>query len=209
MTQHQIALEWALAQVGKGEVPPGSNRGPFVQFCQSHTWLKGTGWAWCRAFTLTARTVGGDKPEDGSAGAWDALARAQVRGQALAPSAYRLATPGDEVILAEGAGHACLLRSVSDVGGQVVLNCVDGNWGDRVSLTQHPLSIVKGFIHWPEQGQKPQLKPPRVQVVGGASGKRHLVTRGGFKVPLPNTRFVALIRRANGLVYTERLDRPH
>lgn len=206
---HDSALHWALAQVGKTEIPPGSNRGPFVQFCQRATWLGGTGWAWCRAFTLRARIEGGDKPEDGSAGAWDALSRAQARGQALAPSAWRLAIPGDEVILAEGAGHACMLHSAATVGGQVVLNCVDGNWGDKVSLTQHPLSIVKGFIHWPEQGQKPQPKPPHVQVVGGVTGKRHIVTRRGFKVPLPNTRFFGLVRRRNGLVYAEQLERPH
>lgn len=185
-TQHQRAVAWALAQVGKGEVPPGSNQGPFVQFCQSHTWLGGTGWAWCRAFTLTARCEGGNKPEDGSAGAWDALDRARARGQALTPAQHSLAIPGDEVILASGAGHACLLLGISTVGGQQVVNTVDGNWGDKVTKTSHPLAEVKGFIHWPEPRIAPKPAPaPRAQVVGAASGKRHLVTRGGIKIPLP------------------------
>lgn len=205
-SQHSRALEWALAQVGKQEVPAGSNRGPFVQFCQRATWLGGTGWAWCRAFTLRARIEGGNKPEDGSAGAWDALERARKRGQALPPSAYHLTSPGDEVILNVGSGHACMLRGVGTVGGQVVLNCVDGNWGDRVALTQHSLSTVRGFIHWPEHPAVKPEKRPHVQVVGGASGKKKLVTRHGFKLPIPQFR---LVRRDNGLVYTEPVEPPH
>jgi hypothetical protein len=127
----------------------------------------------------------------------------------LTPRQFSLAIPGDEVILSEGAGHACMFRSVTSVGGQVMLNCVDGNWGDKVSLTHHPLSGVKGFIHWPEQGQKPPARPPKAQIVTSASGTRKLVTRGGFKVPLPNTRWVELIRQKSGDVFAEELDRPH
>lgn len=206
---HEKALRWALAQVGKGEQPPGSNTGAFVEFCQRATWLGGTGWPWCRAFVLRARIEGGDRPEDGSAGAWDALRRAQRRGQALTPRQWHLAVPGDEVILSEGAGHACMLRFMSTVGGQLVANTVDGNWGDKVTLTQHPLSIVKGFIHWPEQGVKRPVKPPRGQVVGDRKGRRTLVTRHGHKLPLPNLRRYVLVRQKTGDVFAEQIDHPH
>ena len=188
VSMHAAALKWALAQVGKTEIPSGSNTGPFVILCQRATWLGGTGWAWCRAFTLRARMEGGDKPEDGSAGAWDALSRAQSRGQALTAAQWHLAVPGDEVILSEGAGHACMLRGVQTVAGRIVCETVDGNWGDKVTLTSHDLGIVKGFIHWPEQGVKTPVRPPRSQVVGGADGKRKLVTRGGKTLPLPKKR---------------------
>ena len=43
---HGLALEWARQHVGEREDPPGSNRGRFVQLCQSQTWLGGTGWPW-------------------------------------------------------------------------------------------------------------------------------------------------------------------
>lgn len=208
MTQHSAALTWALAQVGKGELPPGSNKGTFVQFCQSASWLKGTGFAWCRCFTLRARLEGGNVPEDGSAGAWDAFKRATARGQTLTAAQYAHAIPGDEVILKTGAGHACLLRSVSTVGGQQVVNTVDGNWGDRVTLTSHALADVLGFIHWPEQTVAKPVVPPRAQVVIGAEKKPRLVTRKGRVLPLPKV-VVRLVRRQNGLVYAEPLDRPH
>jgi hypothetical protein len=208
VTQHSAALTWALDQVGKGEVPRGSNRGKFVQFCQSHTWLKGTGWAWCRAFVLTARVVGGNKPEDGSAGAWDAFKRAKARGHTLTAAQYAHAIPGDEVILKTGAGHACLLRSVTAVGGQLVVNTVDGNWQDKVTLTSHALKDVMGFIHWPEQNIAKAAPAPRAQVVVGAERKPKLVTRKGRVLPLPKV-VIHLVRRANGLVYAEPLDRPH
>lgn len=208
MTQHSRALTWALSKAGKGEVPRGSNRGAFVQACQRATWLGGTGFAWCRGFTLLARTCGGNMPEDRSAGAWDAFARAKARGHTLTADQYSHAIPGDEVILRTGAGHACLLRNVSTVGGQLVVNTVDGNWGDRVTLTSHALRDVLGFIHWPEQTTAVPVKAPRAQVVIGAEQKPRLVTRKGRVVPLPRV-VVRLRRRVNGLVYAEPSDRPH
>lgn len=35
--------------LGKHEEPMGSNRGPYVERMQHHTWLPGSGWPWCVA----------------------------------------------------------------------------------------------------------------------------------------------------------------
>ena len=58
MSGHSNVVAWCKMQVGETETPPGSNSGAFVQFCQSHTWLKGTGWPWCAAFVVTAISEG-------------------------------------------------------------------------------------------------------------------------------------------------------
>lgn len=183
--KHAATLAWAEAQVGKHEVPLGSNTGTFVESCQRATWLAGTNWAWCRAFSLKAHLEGGFILPDESAGAWDALERARKRGDALVPSAYHLVTPGDEVIWATGSGHCSIFKGTTVIGGEVFVLTVDGNVSDGVRDCSRPLSQVKGFIHWQEQSVPDGRKPPRAQVVGSVSGHRQLVTAKGRVVKLP------------------------
>jgi hypothetical protein len=183
--KHRATLAWAQKQIGQHEQPSGSNRGAFVQTCQAATWLAGTGWAWCRAFSLKAHQEAGFALPDESAGAWDALDRARKRGDAIAPAAYHLAIPGDEVIWSFGSGHCSILKGFTVIGGITYVITIDGNVSDRVEQCQRPLGLVKGFIHWQEKGIPDPVKPPRVQVVGGVSGNRQLVTKGGKVVKLP------------------------
>ncbi len=169
-TKHQLTVAWAVDTIGQQEAPLGSNRGPFVEFCQSHTWLKGTGWPWCAAFAVTAVEEGGleDYP-DKTAGAWDLLARARRRGWARGPQ-YRPAA-GDIVVFNIGAGHCGIVESSSPLA----VTSIDGNSGDKVSRWTRSRSDVRGFVAWPENLRefKPS-KRPRWQLVTSASGTRRL-----------------------------------
>lgn len=188
--KHAKSVQLAEAAIGQHEVPLGSNTGPFVQKCQAASWLAGTGFAWCRCFVLEIHQEAGFLLPDQSAGAWDALARAQARGDALSPQAGRThAIPGDEVIWAFGSGHSSILKGFTTIGGETYVISIDGNVSDRVEQCQRPLSLVKGFIQWREKiVSVPAVQPPRAQVVGGVSGHRQLVTTKGRVVPLPRKR---------------------
>lgn len=200
--KHAETVAWARAQLGKSEIPSGSNAGAFVRFCQSASWLGGTGWPWCRAFSLRAHLEGGFTLPDGSAGAWDALERARGRGDALPPAEYRKAVPGDEVIWSFGSGHCSILESFSRRAGVVYVQTIDGNVRDRVTRCERPLGQVRGFIRWRETpvAVKP-VRPPRAQVVGGASGRRKLVTRKGRVVSLPQGRSTPVAGNGLGGAY--------
>jgi len=175
-------LKYAAGFLGAGEYPPGSNRGPFVEFCQQHTWLKGTGWPWCAAFAVTVvQEGGGVEYPDRTAGAWDLLERARKRGWACSA---KTAVPGDLVVFNIGSGHVGVVEKIEN--GNVI--SIDGNAGDAVSRCTRPLSKVRGFVHWPEDvpAHKP-VKAPKVQVVGSASGTRKLVV-AGKSLPLPKAK---------------------
>ena len=180
MTKHETTLAWAVSKLGETEAPPGSNRGPFVQYCQSHTWLGGSGWAWCAAFVVTAvQEGGGEEYPDKTAGAWDLLARATKRGWAVGASKVK---PGDLVVFNIGSGHVGVVEQIKN--GQVT--SIDGNSGDAVKRCTRPLGLGRGFVSWPENlpAHKPS-KPPLAHVVGGESGRRKLVI-GPVKLPLPS-----------------------
>ena len=182
VTKHYLAVLAARADIGQHEQPLGSNTGAFVIACQRATWLGGTGWPWCRGSVLKWRKQAGDKPGDGSAGAWDALERARKRGEVLDPGGWANAIPGDEVIWNVGSGHSSLLEEPV-VGG--VVRSIDGNSADSVRRCERPLSQVRGFIAWPETpGSGGRNRKPLAQVVGGESGRRKLVV-GKLRVPLP------------------------
>jgi hypothetical protein len=208
--KHAATVSYAESKVGQREEPLGSNTGVFVRFCQRHTWLGGTKWPWCRGFNLTViKEGGGFTYPDGSAGAWDALDRARKRGWALALGEYGKAIPGDEVIWNIGSGHASILKGLSVRGGAAYVQSVDGNVSDSVADRERPLSLVRGFIHWPEAPVFAYaVKPPRVQVVGSASGTRKLVTRGGKVVPLPKARRVDVEVDGKLILKDQRLSNP-
>lgn len=180
MTKHQMVLAWALSQVGQREEPMGSNRGAFVEFCQSHTWLKPGAWPWCAAFAVTAIEEGaGVEYPDPSAGAWDLLARAAKRGWAR-PGNFKGVKPGDLAVFNIGSGHIGVVSKVT------TKQCfsVDGNAGDMVRECARPITSVRGFVCWPED-LPPREKSKRfVQIVGGESGRRKLVV-AGKAIPVP------------------------
>jgi len=180
VTKHEQVVHWAMMQVGQREEPAGSNRGPFVEFCQQHTWLKGSGWPWCAAFVITAIEEGaGVQWPDPTAGAWDLLARATKRNWSR-PRNYKLVQPGDVVVFNIGSGHTGIVTKVTSK--QVF--SVDGNASDQVKECARSLDSVRGFICWPENLPARQQSTRFAQVVGGESGRRKLVV-AGVVVPLP------------------------
>ena len=183
--KHEKSVAAAVADIGQREDPMGSNTGGYVLTCQRATWLTGTRFPWCRGATLKWRVQGGDKPGDRSAGAWDALERARKRDEVLDRGDWGRAIPGDEVIWNVGSGHSSLLERVdTSVTAGVMIHTIDGNSGDQVKRCTRPLSQVRGFIAWPDApGLGGQSRKPRVQVVGGESGRRKLVV-GRVALPM-------------------------
>jgi hypothetical protein len=181
---HAATVSWAVSHIGKTEEPMGSNSGPFVQACQKCTWLGGTGWPWCSAFTLAATQAAGFFGLDRTASAWDALDRAARKGWSLPPEKFPAAVSGDLVVFNIGSGHVAVLEKFESVGGETVVHTIDGNASDQVKRCERPLSLVRGFITWPEKDLPAGRQRKLVQVVGGESGKRKLVV-GPVKVPLP------------------------
>lgn len=182
VTRHQKTLTWAVNEIGTKEIPPGSNTGARVLWYQRNgTWLSGTGWPWCVAFANCAvRFGGGFDGLDRTAGAWDALARAGKKG--WASTNPKVVMPGDLVVFNTGSGHIAVVERVEND----TVYSVDGNASDQVKRCERPLSSVKGFICWPEDGaQKASARKPLMQVVGGESGRRKLVV-GPLKVRLPS-----------------------
>ena len=121
---------------------------------------------------------------DRTAGAWDALDRAQKKGWSLPPSAWAQAIPGDGVVFNVGSGHIAMLSA--PVGKDGIVHTVDGNASDQVKRCERPLTSVRGFIAWPEDGIQVATKRVKLmQVVGGESGNRKLVV-GPLRVKLPS-----------------------
>lgn len=183
--KHKAALAAAIRDIGKTEVPLGSNTGAYVLSCQRASWLGGTGWPWCRAGVLKWRREAGDKPGDLSPGAWDALARARKRGEVLEPRDWHKVIPGDEVIWSIGSGHSSLLeRFTVGADGQVLVHTIDANASDMVKRCTRPLELVRGFICWPETGHPAPARRPVFTLVGSQTGTRKLAV-GPVRVPLP------------------------
>lgn len=181
MTKHQKALEWAIKEIGVRESPMGSNTGPVVKTYQAlGTWLPGTGFPWCAGFANLAVIRGGYTGLARTAGAWDALARAAKQG--FATTDWKLVRPGDLVVFNVGSGHIAVVEKIVDG----FVRSVDGNSSDQVKRCERPLSLVRGFICWPEDGvEKASARKPLAQVVGGESGRRKLVV-GKLKVRIPD-----------------------
>jgi hypothetical protein len=187
MSQHQDALKWARSHMGEHEQPMGSNRGTFVQACQSSTWLGGTGWPWCVSFWVKAWTEAGRKLPYRGAGAYEFLRWHQKNLPAwIVP--IEKAKPGAAIIWNIGSGHQSMLdRPFKDTKPNVVT--VDGNVGDEVQRCTRDHSRVRGVVDPPEDvGVVVPAKPPLFEVVSSASGhkKIYVSTAGavGKKLPL-------------------------
>lgn len=197
---HGKALAWANGQLGKGEAPPGSNSGVFVESCQAATWLAGTRWPWCVAFFQKAwQTTGYRMPWLG-AGAYAFYDWAKAAGWLVK---WGDAVPGDAVILNIGAGHCAMLKAkVDDVGN---VPTVSGNYDDKVSDHTFAIGQVRGFIHIPADKEKVVVqpaKPPVFEVVTSASGKRKLVYVSGQKAI--SKRLGKLLNRYGGITITRK-----
>jgi hypothetical protein len=181
MTKHELALVWARAQVGKREVPPGSNTGPFVRECQAATWLGGTHWPWCCGFWLKAWRQAGYKFPYLGAGAWAMLDWYRTHLPSWVVPIER-AKPGAAVIWSFGSGHCSMLaRPYTDT--KPMVHTVDGNVSDMVATRVRPVSLVRGVVDPPEKivGVVKPAKKPVYEVVGSENGHAVVVYVSGAK----------------------------
>src|SRR4051794_34480394 len=125
-TAVKAVLDRARGYIGQHEVPMGSNRGAFVQECQHHTFLGGTGWPWCAAFCHRVFDEAKLPFPYKSASAYGMYAWAQKAGWARTTPA-----PGMLAVVNEGAGHICIVESY-DTKTRVVTS-IDGNVSNQVS----------------------------------------------------------------------------
>jgi CHAP domain-containing protein len=176
MLLHDKVVEWAKSEIGTQEIPLGSNRGPKVEWYQSHDWLAGVGYPWCVCFFLTAWAEGAHKPLPiPTPGAHDFFARYKKLGWAV--DRHKV-TPGDAVIWNVGSGHLSMFLRFE---GNIVVT-VDGNVSDRVMIRKRNISLVRGFIHVPEVHVAVAPKIPLFTVTTSVNGHRKMVlTRKTYK----------------------------
>jgi uncharacterized protein (TIGR02594 family) len=167
----------AKGEIGVGEQPPGSNRGPKVQEYQRATWLPGTGWPWCAAFTCWCYRQAGHPLPEPSAGAFDLVDRAVSHGWGKEVPVSQ-AKPGDLVAFRIGSGHVGLFESRSAREGTV--NTIDGNTSDKVARRTRPAGLIYRVVRVAESAGSEQRipKPPFSVVVTSESGTRQVVYRG-------------------------------
>jgi len=168
MTVNQRIVSFVKGELAKGvhEVPMGSNRGPRVEWYQSHDFLAGGGYPWCVTVWLSACAEAGAPFPYKSPGAYNLYDWCKKHG-------YVTSSPnvGDGVCFNLGAGHwATFLRFE---GNYVVT--IDGNVGDRVQECKRPRSVVRGYVN-PAKGTPPaKVKVPLWVVTTSVNGHRQVV----------------------------------
>lgn len=172
-------VELARTHKGKTEIPPASNRGPFVEACQKATWLPGTGWPWCAAFVCYVAREAGVPLQFNSAGAHDIRDRYQKAGFGVTLAE---AKPGDVIDFNIGSGHTGIL--VAKSGGNVIT--VDGNWANAVTEHATSQSLVRGVWRIPgvetsKPPPEPKKKLPPFVVATSMSGHRKVLFTGSKK----------------------------
>lgn len=201
-TYGAAALRIALRQVGVKEEPANSNTGPMVRAYQSATDVPGTGWPWCAAFALWCyRQAGAGQPY---LSAYVPALRNwyQAHQRRLAAAQVK---PGDFVIYEwehdQTPDHIGLFRRWMDAG-HTKFEAVEGNTsirndsnGGEVMIRLRNVSNVAMFA-----------RPVGARVPVGV--KFDPLT-GQPKPRLFQPSTWKLVRRRNGLVYTEPVDRPH
>ena len=167
----------AKSHVGRGEVPPGSNTGPFVVECQRATFLPGTGWPWCAAFVCKVAADLAVPLSWPSAGANALADRYAPNGGVSIVTSH----PGMVVDFNIGSGHTGILVSY-DIGSGTITT-IDGNWGDEVALVKHRITEVRKIWRIPGvvyhraavTAPIPAKRLPPFVVTTSASGHRKLV----------------------------------
>lgn len=166
---HEKALAVARGELGVREVPMGSNTGPRVRQYQAATFLGGTGWPWCAAFTCWVWQRAGKPLPYKTASAYGMLNWAKSVGWAK-PSHDLI--PGDLVVFNVGSGHI----GVFERWDGSICHTVDGNHFNMVARGYRNHSLVAGGIHIPETVHRPVHVPkPYWVIAGNENGKRVLL----------------------------------
>ena len=131
-TLGDVAVHYALREVGVHESPWGSNAGPRIHTYQSVTGAYNA--AWCASFVSWCyRQAGYRGTVTAGAWAWENLAPRVV---------LELARPGDPVIFNIGTGHIGLYLSHNSMD----VKTVDGNTSDQVAVRDRPLADIRTII---------------------------------------------------------------
>lgn len=166
---HEKALAAAKSQVGVREVPMGSNTGPMVRVYQNATFLGGSGWPWCAAFTCWVWERAGHPLPYKTASAYGMLNWARGAGWVI-PS--KQLTPGDMVVFNVGSGHI----GIFERWGGEVCHSIDGNHLNMVARASRHHSLVAGGIHVPERVHVDVHVPEPYWVIAGSeNGHRKLL----------------------------------
>ena len=169
----------AKTHLGQHESPMGSNTGAFVESCQRCTFLAGTGWPWCAAFVCKVAKQCGVPLAYNGAGAHDLADHHQATAQTVAT-----AQPGDVCDWNVGSGHTSIL--VSKQGSS--WTTIDGNWGDQVSETNHPVMELRKVWRIPGVSGAPAPPPrkrlPVFTVATSQHGQRKILFRARTKAGL-------------------------
>lgn len=168
--KHQAAVRIAAGEVGTRENPMGSNSGWRVRQYQAATFLGGTGWPWCAAFTCWVWEHAGHKLPYRTASAYGMLSWA--RGAGWAKASHDL-TPGDLVVFNVGSGHIAIFERWD---GDTI-HTIDGNHLNMVARASRHRSTVAGGIHIPETPVAPPKPVPKPYwvIATSESGHRKLI----------------------------------
>lgn len=173
MTISELALQFAISQIGQQEIPKGSNRGPMVDEYQERVGLDlRRGSPWCMAFIFwcfdeAAKEMKVYNPAIRSAGCLDVWHRANKLDYPKQLTATKAKTdwsrvkPGMIFILETnkntGAGHTGIIKSVNPLTG--ILNTIEGNSNEDGSREGWKVALLKrrrinsiniGFIDYNE-----------------------------------------------------------
>ncbi len=178
----QRVLQLAAKYIGEHEHPMGSNTGAFVQECQSHTFLGGTGWPWCAAFCHRVFDEAGKPFPFKSASAFGMLTWARKVGWTVpAPK------PGCLGVVSHGAGHICIVESYDPA--TKLVSSIDGNVSDSVAPRHRHLNEFRGFIWHPALGKTvaivPKVREPWWVATTSENGHVKVLYRGPGATLLP------------------------
>jgi hypothetical protein len=131
MTLTEKALSVAITQVGKEEMPRGSNWGEPVKTFLASVGIRFPA-SWCAAFVYwsfdqASNEMGLNNPLIRTAGVLDHWHRASA-----VHKIYKDYQPGDIFIMDHGGGlgHTGFIEFVEVTDGQIILNTVEGNTND-------------------------------------------------------------------------------
>lgn len=147
-SSRSAVLRAALRELGTHELT-GHNDGAVEKYLPK--WAHGRGLPWCAFFVgyVLEQALGKHPYGHRVGGAWDLYQLAKGLGEA----STREVTPGEVGIIlhdtddnpdTRSAGHAVLVLRVSEDGSRV--NCVEGNYRNRVGLTVRPVADFEAFL---------------------------------------------------------------
>jgi hypothetical protein len=160
----ELALQYAISQLGQCEAPKGSNKGPMVDKYLESVGLK-PGYAWCQGFVRwcyeqAANELKVKNPVVLTAGVRDCWNKTPQSAKRMSVEIIRrpeLIMPGNQGIMFTGGtrGHTFLIEKVDASTGAVYVHTIEGNSNDDGSregyeVVRHvrPIGSMNGIIRY-------------------------------------------------------------